>query len=549
MKLADQIKESIKAGLNRRSVQKCSDWAQKYIVLGNPIPGPLTFKYHPWSRAMHDSEAPVNNGRKSAQAAYTQTVLQRTFFMIDVRRIDCLYVLPNKTPDAGDFSASRFDVMLELSEHLKKLFSDVKNVGHKRAGPTSLYIRGSHSESGLRSIPVGFMVLDEYDAMDQTNAKFAIERMSGQMYKQVWKISTPTIPNWGIDKEVQVSTEQRFFFKCPLCSRHTELTFPDCFVCTSESLIDPRIHDSYMQCKECKGKLDSKNKWAWLADGTWEVVAKKDPEILAWSVNQMYSSTISPVEFARSYIAGLSDPTEETHFYNNKLGLAHLVKGAQVTDDDFTKCQHSYNNDAAINPSKLRTMGVDVGSLLHCEILEWDVVMGPDINVYSTPKMIRAFKLKEFEDLDKVMRTYQIHGCVVDKFPEQRKAKEFADRFPGYVKLCYYSRGVAAKGITVRGADDFYEDHQINVDRTSWLDLSLSRFQKHTIAIPYDLPDEYKKQIKALVRVYEKDAEGNPIGRWQNTAADHYGHAHNYAEIALPLAASVVSNSDIGSFL
>jgi len=475
--------------------------------------------------------------------------------MMDVRRTDCLYVLPNKTPDAGDFSASRFDVLLELSDHLKKMFSDVKNVGHKRAGPTSLYIRGSHSESGLRSLPVGFMVLDEYDAMDQVNAKFAIERMSGQMQKQVWKISTPTIPNWGIDKEVQISTEQRYFFKCPMCSRHTELLFPDCFVCPTESLTDPKIHESFIQCKECTKPLDHRNKHIWLADktmggtGDWQIVNKKDPEVLAWSVNQLYSSTISPVEFARGYISGLSDPTEETHFYNNKLGLAHLVKGAQVSDDDIVKCQESYRNDCAINTAKIRTLGVDVGTWLHFIIYEWDVVLGPDINTHSRPKMIRAGKVKDFEDLDLLMQVYQIHGCVIDKFPEPRKAKEFADRFNGFVKLCYYSRGVATKGITVRGEDDLYEDHQINVDRTSWLDLTLGRLQRQTVRIPYDLPDEYRNHVKALVRIYEKNPEGNPIGRWQNTSADHYAHAMNYSEIALPLAASVATNSNIGSFL
>jgi phage terminase large subunit GpA-like protein len=131
---------------------------------------------------MHDSEAELNVGQKSAQMGYTETVLNITFYNIDVRNIDCLYVLPAKTPDASDFSAARFDPALELSPHLSKIFSEVKNVGHKRAGTTNLYIRGSRSRAGLKSVPVGFIVLDELDEMTQENVRWLLkERRSGQL--------------------------------------------------------------------------------------------------------------------------------------------------------------------------------------------------------------------------------------------------------------------------------------------------------------------------------------------------------------------------------
>jgi len=56
----------------------------------------------------------------------TETLLNITFFAIDIKRIDVLYTLPAKTPDAGDFSQARFDSALELSPHLTQLFSDTK---------------------------------------------------------------------------------------------------------------------------------------------------------------------------------------------------------------------------------------------------------------------------------------------------------------------------------------------------------------------------------------------------------------------------------------
>jgi hypothetical protein len=56
---------------------------------------------------------------------------------------------------------------------------------------------------------------------------------------------------------------------------------------------------------------------------------------------------------------------------------------------------------------------------------------------------------------------------------------------------------------------------------------------------------EFKDNIKALARTYEKDENGNPRSIYLNTGADHFAHALNYCEIALPLAAGIVSGSDI----
>ena len=84
------------------------------------------------------------------------------------------------------------------------------------------------------------------------------------------------------------------------------------------------------------------------------------------------------------------------------------------------------------------------------------------------------------------------------------------------------------------------DEPRLKVDRTSWLDLSLGRFKrKDGIFLPSDTPPDYRKHIKAQIRVYQKDKNGNQVGRYITPIGeDHFGHARNYAEIALPLAAS-----------
>ena len=108
-KLVDRLKTQLATGLSRQSITTCSRWAEKVVRMGQPFPGPFSFKYHPWTREMHDSDAPVNVGQKSAQMGYTVTLLNRSLFTIDIKKNSVLYLLPTKTPDATDFSATRFD--------------------------------------------------------------------------------------------------------------------------------------------------------------------------------------------------------------------------------------------------------------------------------------------------------------------------------------------------------------------------------------------------------------------------------------------------------
>lgn len=564
-----QLRESIAAGLKRRTLTTCSRWAEACVIMGKPFPGPFKWDHHPWLKEMHDSNALWNVGQKSAQMGFTVAAMNRTFYKIDVERQNCLYLLPTKTPDATDFSATRFDPLLELSPHLDKLFSDVKNVATKRAGSATLYIRGANSRSGLKSIPVSFIVFDEFDEMNQDNIPLALERLSGQLQKQIWAISTPTVPGHGINSLFLGSTMEHFFFKCLSCQRLTELIWPDSIVICGDSVTDPDIKKSHIICKECKAVIRQEAKPEWFRSGIWVPTGHEDMENRGFYINQMYSATISAEELAVAVMKAETDPSAEQELHNSKFGNPHVVDGARVTDVELDKAQaKGYRRKSDPEPeSKLITMGVDVGKWLHCEIAHWEVKrFGNDINIMSDCHVLWEGKCQNFEDLDQLMRQWRIVQCVIDANPERRKAYEFACRFWGHVKLCYYARGMSGKMVNI---DSDTKEHKVNVDRTSWMDISLGRFHSGTIILPTDVSNEYKTQIKSPIRIYEKDAEGNPVGKYISTsddsgnvigmrsdaasksskAPDHFAHARNYNEIALPLAACLVTNSDIKKFL
>lgn len=550
--LEQVFREAIAGGLQRKSVRTCSKWAMKYRVAGGQMAGPWRFDYHPWSREMHDSTAPFNVGMKSAQMAYTETLLNRTFFKMDIDNVNCLYVFPNKNPDASDFSASRFDPALELSEHLKLMFSDVKNVGHKRAGAANMWIRGSRSRIGLKSIDPSFIALDEVDEMDQDNIQLALRRTDGQLISEVWAISTPTVPEFGIHRMYLDSSQERWMFECPNCRKLTHLEFPDCLVVIGETLLDPRIKESHVKCGLCNKKITHEDKIKSSREtGTWVALEPHITERRGFYVNQLSSLVKTPDKIAITAIEADNNPAAEQELWNSIAGLPHVVAGGRVEDHHFDACMRTERRMSDPAPGyKIKTMGVDVGKFLHYEIAGWKFPqLGPDLNAIAECEVIAVGKCEHFHQLRQIVREYQIQFTVLDKQPEERAVYDFCCQFWGRARRCHYSRGVGTKKMTVSASD---EDHLVSVSRTFWLDTSLGRIRSGRIIFPRDLPKEYRDNVKNVVKKYKKvdaNTDQDQTAIYVRTGPDHYAHARNYNEMALPLCAALATNQNIRSFL
>ncbi len=541
--IVEDMLTNISLSLRRKSITTCSRWACEYRRLGsdNML---WRFDRFPWLRDMHDCNEEMIVGMKAAQMGYTETGLNKTFFTMDIKGKNVLYVLPVLKPDAADFSTSRFDPALESTPQLRLIFTNIKNIGHKRAGDASLFIRSSNSRSQLKSLPVSLVILDEVDEMNQANIPMVFERMSGQETRQAFLVSTPTFENYGIHKFFKISSQNHFFFRCPHCTKLTELVFPDCLVITAEKPTDRKILDSHIICKECKGKLEHAQKIDWLRDGQW--VKKFDNvTVEGFYINQLYSMATRPDQIAAACLKAVYDPIEEQELWNSKMGLCHVSKGAKVTDEDLSRCVGEFNQREDSPQNVFVTMGVDVGKWLHVEIGYWtfsQTFTHPDINLQATYHLIKETKVLNFEDLDSLIYKYRVNFCVIDANPEKRKAVEFAQRFDGIVKLCYYVVGMQAKQINISEEQDCI----ITVDRTSWMDVALGRFINKTIKIPQDTSLEYREQIKVPTKVYKRDKNNNPVGIYvSGENDDHYAHARTYSEIALKLGLSLLSNKNI----
>jgi hypothetical protein len=490
---------------------------------------------------------------KGAQLGITEVAINRAFYTIDILKRDVLYVLPTAI-NAADFSKSRFKAALLNSPYLESIFTDTNTISLKQAGGVNLYIRGSRGDSNLKSIPVSTLILDELDEMDQDQIWLALERLSGQRVKNIWAISTPKLPNKGIHRLYQQGTQERYMFTCPKCSKITEFVWPDCVEIIGESVTDPRCKDSYLKCKECKGRIEKEEKPQFLSTGKWVAYSNEcNPDHRSFHLNQLYSYTVSASELVIAHFRGLGDEAAATEFYNSKLGQPYIGDGAKVTDDLIDDCLGSHTKQdqpPRVGGERLITMGIDVGTTCHICVVEWFIEkMGRDVNAASTGKLLYEGTVlaAEFDRLDNLMREWQVLACVIDAMPFTTDARRFARRFPGYVTLCNYRGGRTGKEMTV--AEDELGTPTATVDRTSWLDASLGRFHNKRIILPRDVSLSFRDHIKSLVRIYEKDNTGNYVASYADTGPDHFAHALNYAEMALPLAASYVQNQPVKAFL
>ena len=544
MNLQEVFAHRVATGLRRQSITSPSRWAEQYRMMSK---GPWKFDRYPWLRDMHDCRAEMVIGMKGAQLGFTELCLNLVFYKMDIEGVSCLYLLPSKTPDAAEFSSSRFDVALELSPHLQAMFSEVKNVSLKRAGKSSLFVRGTQSKAGLRSLPVGFIVLDERSAMNQENVPLALQRVKGQDAFQVYQISTPTIAGENIDWEYNRSSQGHFYFECPGCKTFQTLTFPECIVITAEEPTDPNVKNSYLQCPKCFKVLPHQEKADWLRINEW-VHGYADRDIKGFHINQLFSPTVSPGTIALEFLFAQSDQVREQEFFNGDLGLTHAVAGAQIKDEQIKECKRNHrNDDPAPRNNKLITLGIDVGSWCHFEVCEWSFPKNFTIDAPETAKckVIKQGKVTAFDDLDRIIQFYQPHQFVIDANPETRLALALCLRYNGIGAMCYYGRGLKDKTITVKK-----DEPVITVHRTSWMDLALGRFHKGSIEIPLDSNLEYADHLKAPVRVPKRDDDGNPTASYENgTKPDHHAHARTYAEIAMSLAMAGGTNGDLGKIV
>lgn len=496
------------------SVQPFHEWVKGITLDGRPF----TYDRHEYLIDPYKDDHPHQVEEKAAQMGLTSKAMLKVAYGArygGYRGI--LYLFPSKS-DVTDFSKGRIDPLIDDNpESIGKWIRDTDSANIKRIWNAFLYLRGMKSRVGLKSVPIDFTIFDELDEAPQNAIDMAMERMGHSVFKEVLKLSNPTLPDYGVDKAFQETDQRYWLLKCDKCGEYTclEDTFPDCLIEQQGRVI--------RACHKCKAELNP-------SFGQW--VAKKPgvTDKRGYHYSQLFSHFVNPGDILHQF----RTTNNLTDFHNLKIGNAYVETENRLSIQEvLALCSNKGVSNEDHGPC---SMGIDQGKDLH-------VVIGK--RAYTEAgKIVHIAVYKDWEELDRLMKNFNVSRCVVDALPETRNARAFAERFKGKVYLNYYNEH--QKGHYAWNEKELI----VQCNRTESLDASHREIMERSIILPKEceITREFAEHLHNVAKKLQEDEEtGSKRYVYVKLGADHFRHAFNYEAMARQYGAnSLFGNSNLG---
>jgi hypothetical protein len=498
--LFDNLFRSIEQTFGTAKNLPFHEWVERSSII---LDGkPFTFERHEYLRIPYRDDHPHIVEKKAAQMGLTSKAMLRTIYTLQFKKYrGVLYLFPSRS-DVLDFSKGRISPLIEENEEIGRMIRDTDSAGIKAIGSGFLYLRGMKSRVGLKSVPADFVIFDELDEAPQSAVDMAMERMSHSDYKEDLKLSNPTLPDFGIDKAFQETDQRYWLLKCEKCGESTclEDTFPDCLL-----EIDGRV---IRACSRCKAELNP-------ALGEW--VAKKSgvTDKRGYQYSQLFSQFVSPGEILQQF----RTTRNMADFFNLKIGVAYVEAENRLSIQEvLSLCG---NEGIASNDQGPCFMGVDQGLDLHVVISKK--------HPQKAGKIIHFEVCKDWEELDRLMKNFNVLRCVVDALPETRNARAFAERYRGKVFLNFYREFLKV--------GERWDEANLTVvsNRTESLDSSHNEILTGNVVLPKecDIVREFASHLHNTAKKLEEDEEsGSKRYVYVKLGPDHFRHSFNYESMA-----------------
>jgi hypothetical protein len=480
---------------------------------------PLDLRTHPYQVEPLSDPSPRQCGMKGAQVGWTSTTMVKTIHSLIHGRYQqgALYLFPTRE-DTTDFSKGRFMPLINDNPCIASQVQDTDAANIKRIGRAMLYLRGARStrtiqgtkktSPQLKSVPVDCLVCDEYDEMEPAMIDMALERMAHSTVKDERYLSTPSIPDYGIDALYQKSDQRVWLIKCTHCGAWTclEQEFPACLQ-TDKDGKTTRV------CKKCSGQINH-HYGVWIAQ-----YPSRSKDLVGRWISQLNSSFVDPGKILEAYNNPPGGRLQEV--FNSKLGRAYIEATHRLSVQEVLALCGT--DGIAQKDDGPCFMGVDQGKDLHVVIGKKTASAG------LTAKIIHLGVYKDWADLDQLMTGFHVLRCVVDALPEQRNARQFAERFKGKTYLNFYSD--SQKGVYAWNEASL----TVNSNRTESLDASHNQVLTASIGLPKEceITREFAVHLNNVAKRLEEDLEtGSKKYVYVKLGIDHFRHAFNYEAIA-----------------
>jgi hypothetical protein len=341
--------------------------------------------------------------------------------------------------------------------------------------------------------------------MEPEMVDLALERIShSELQEQVF-LSTPSIPDWGIQKLYLESDQRVWAIKCQKCNAETvlEIEFPNCL----EELSNGRV---IRVCKSCRQEIFPK-------DGQWVAqYPDRARDSVGFWISQLNSAYVNPGAILKAFNNPPSGRLQEV--YNSKLAMPYVPAENRLTSNDVYQC---CGQDAMLTWDRGPcAMGVDVGAHLHLI-----VAYKPKDKVLQPCYLARV---SSFNDVHDIAKRFNVRCAVIDALPETRKAREFQQAELYAVYLCYYD----ANQLGNRWDEGNFLVHS---NRTELLDTTHDLVHKPgELIIPRRNSEieQFALEMANAVKILDESPDGSRSYKYRATGPDHYRHALGYCWLA-----------------
>ena len=369
------------------------EWADKYRVLtsvSSSEPGPWRTARVPYAKEImwqlsYESPAKDIIVMKGAQLAFTEIGLNWIGYSIDIDPAPMLIVMG--TEDAlRKNTKTRIDPMLTTSPTLAKKIppasskSGQNNMFEKQYEGGILLMTGANSATGLRSMPIRFLMLDEVDSypadLDGEGSPVALAeaRTSNFPNKKIYKISTPTIKGQSlIEKEYETTDKRMYFVPCPECGTMQALKWEQVGWELGTGGVAQEV---WYECEHCHHHIEEIHKTEMLEAGQWQATNPKltNPERVGYFISSLYSpyGWYSWRDMVNEYLRAQADEVKMKTFWNTRLGLPYAVAGEAPSWEALRDKAEAYKPNHPPKGVVFLTAGVDVQrDRLELEIVGW----------------------------------------------------------------------------------------------------------------------------------------------------------------------------------
>lgn len=477
------------------------EWAEGLPVVLDG--SPFSFRGHEYLKQAYSDDSPEQVYMKAAQMGLTVCALLRAIYGAKYKGYrGVLYLFPSRS-DVIDFSKARMTALLDDNEStFGKWIGSTDASNLKRVADCYIYFRGMRSRSGLKSIPVDFLIFDELDEGVPSAISMAEERLGHSTFKHTLKLSNPTLDDFGIAQEFAESDQHYWLLKCLNCGKHTcmEDCFPDCLKTVNGKVI--------RACQKCHAELNP-------SVGEW-VAKRPTASKRGFHFSQLFSTYVTPASILKKF----ESAQDIGNFWNLVIGNPYTPTEDRLSVQEILGC---CSDEAMWTYSEQSTVaGVDVGGrILHVTI---------GMNDWDRLRIVYVGEIPTFSELDKLFTRFHVSQGIIDSQPEQRAVREFCQSHRG-IFGCHYSEHQRHEAM--------FDEKTLSVrtNRTEALDSLVQAIRNNQIALPKEnhMVQKLAQHCHNSARKLEEDPEtGSRKYRWIKLASgnDHLLHSLTYTLLA-----------------